>query len=189
MSAQIGAVQLNLIGHHTHDASIDQLAAAFAAMCDRAGDIGADALLEFTPITAIADLATGWDIVRQAARPNGGLLVDTWHLLRGTPDLALLEQIPGERIFSVQVADAPAQRRPDIRDDTLHRALPGDGVLDLVGVLRVLYRIGALRWVGPEVISPEQELLDAPTAAQRAHTRTAEVIARAIALGPDGTAT
>ena len=181
MSAELGAVALNLIGQPTHDASIDKLATCFADVCDRAADFGAQAHLEFTPITAITDLATGWDIVRAADRPNGGLLFDTWHFCKGTPDLALLEQIPGDRIFSVQISDARAITLPDVRQDTQHRALPGDGVLDLVAIVRVLHRIGALTWVGPEVISPELAALPTATAAQLADARTRDLLARATA--------
>ncbi len=184
MSAELGAVAMNLIGQPTHDASIQQLATSFADVCDRAADFGAQAHLEFTPITAITDLATGWDIVRTADRPNGGLLFDTWHFCKGTPDLALLEQIPGDRIFSVQISDARALTLPDVHQDTQHRALPGDGVLDLVTIVRVLHRIGALTWVGPEVISPDLAALPTETAAQLADSRTRDLLARAMADEP-----
>jgi len=179
MCAELGAVSMNLIGQPTHDASLDRLAASFASVCDRAAEFGAEAHLEFTPISAITDLGAGWDIVRTADRPNGGLLFDTWHFFRGTPDLELLARIPGERIFSVQISDAPAEQLPDIRQDTQHRLLPGDGVFDLVGVIGALHRIGALAWVGPEVISPELAAEAPATAAQLADSRTRTVVAKA----------
>jgi len=179
MCAELGAVSMNLIGQPTHDASLDLLATSFATVCDRAADFGAEAHLEFTPISAIADLAAGWDIVRTADCANGGLLFDTWHFFRGTPDLELLARIPGERILSVQVSDAAAEQLPDIRQDTQHRLLPGDGVFDLVGVIRVLHRIGALTWIGPEVISPELAEQPAATTAQLADSRTRAVVATA----------
>jgi sugar phosphate isomerase/epimerase len=181
MSAELGVVAMNVIGQHTHDASLDQLAAAFAVVCDRAADFGAQVHLEFTPITAITDLAAGWDVVRTADRPNGGLLFDTWHFCKGTPDLDLLERIPGDRIFSVQVADARAVVLDDVRQDTQHRALPGDGVLDLEPILRTLHRIGALTWIGPEVISPDLAAQPAVVSAQLADARTRDLVARAIA--------
>jgi sugar phosphate isomerase/epimerase len=183
MSEELGAVAMNLIGQPTHDASLDLLATSFAAVCDRAAEFGADAHLEFTPISAIADLAAGWDIVRAADRPNGGLLFDTWHFFRSAPDLELLEHIPGDRIFAVQVADAAANRLPDIRQDTMQRLLPGDGTFDLVTVLTVLHRIGALVWVGPEVISPMLAAMAPSVAAQLADSRTRAVVAEAISAG------
>lgn len=179
MCAELGVVSMNLVGQPAHDATLDLLATSFAAVCDRAAAIGAEATLEFTPISAITDLRAGWDIVRTADCPNGGLLFDTWHVGRGDPDLALLERIPGDRILSVQVSDARPERLADIRQDTQHRLLPGDGVLDLVGMLRALHRIGGLRWVGPEVFSPDLASMPVADAARLADRRTRDVVAAA----------
>ena len=185
MGAELGAVAMNLIGQPTHDVTIEHIATCFADVCDRVAEFGAQAHLEFTPITAIVDLASGWDIVRTADRLNGGLLFDTWHFAKGDPDLELLEQIPGDRIFSVQISDARAEVLPDVIQDTLHRALPGDGVLDLVAVVRVLHRIGALTWIGPEVFSPDLAALPTAVAAELADSRTRDLISRATAAEPE----
>jgi sugar phosphate isomerase/epimerase len=178
-SEDVGATDINMIGQPTHDASLDLLASSFAAVCDRAAEIGARAMLEFTPITAIANVADGWDIVRTADRPNGGMLFDTWHFSRGDADLDLLASIPGDRFFHVQVADARAERLPDIRQDTQHRALPGDGVLDLVGILRVLHRTGGLACAGPEVFSPDLLAMPTADAAALADARVRSVVEEA----------
>ena len=179
MSAAVGASDINVIGQPEHDASLDLLATSFGAVCDRAADIGARAMLEFTPITAIVTLAQGWDIVRTADRPNGGLLLDTWHFSRGDADLGLLATIPGDRVFHVQVADARVERLPDVRQDTQHRALPGDGVLDLVAILRVLHAIGGLTCVGPEVFSPDLQAMPTAEAAALADARVRSVVQEA----------
>lgn len=179
MSATVGATDINMIGQPTHDASLDLLATSFAGVCDRAAEFGARAMLEFTPITAIVNLADGWDVVRAADRPNGGMLFDTWHFSRGDADLDLLARVPGDRFFHVQVADARAERLPDIRQDTQHRALPGDGVLDLVSILRVLHRTGGLACVGPEVFSPDLLAMPTAEAAALADARVRAVVEEA----------
>lgn len=179
MCADLGVASMNLIGQPSHDASVDQLATSFAAICDKAGALGAQAHLEFMPITAIASLAAGWEIVRTAGHPNGGLCFDTWHFFRSDPDFELLEAIPGERIFSVQVSDAGPEALPDIREDTMNRRLPGDGVFDLDRVVRVLQRIGALTWVGAEVISPDLAAMAPAVAAQLADGRVRALVAAA----------
>ena len=95
--------------------------------------------LEFTPVPPIGSLATAWEIVRDADRPNGGILFDTWHFFRGQPDLELLATIPGDRIFSVQFSDGAAEIRESLVKDTYrHRMLPGEGVFDLAGVIDTL---------------------------------------------------
>jgi sugar phosphate isomerase/epimerase len=157
----------------------DDLVDRFGALCDRAADFGAQVQYEFMPISAIADLTTAWDIVQAADRSNGGVAFDTWHFFRGNPDWAALEALPGDRVYSVQVSDGRAEVRGSLSEDTMNRLVPGDGVFDLVGVLRVLDRIGALGWVGPEVISPATEAMDPVDAAQLTIGRTRELIAQA----------
>jgi sugar phosphate isomerase/epimerase len=132
------------------------LASAFGDLCDRAADQRMLVHLEFTPFSGIPDLATAWDVVRSADRPNGGLVFDTWHYFRGRRADALLREIPGERIFAVQINDAAAQPRDRLVVDTWrYRRLPGDGDFDLPEVLEIL---AAKRGVGPpgiEVLSED----------------------------------
>ena len=151
----LGAVSLSAIGTGASDVPADALAEHFAAVCDRAREFGADVHLEFIPFTFIREIATAWDIVRTADRPNGGLVFDTWHFFRGTPDYATLATIPGDRILEVQLDDALAVPEGTLREETQRRLLPGDGAFDLTTVLRALDAIGGLRSAGPEVINPE----------------------------------
>jgi sugar phosphate isomerase/epimerase len=64
--------------------SSDDLAASFAAFCDRAADRSLPVELEFVPFWGIPDLATAWRIVSTADQPNGTLMIDSWHLLKGS---------------------------------------------------------------------------------------------------------
>ncbi|HSG80156.1 MAG TPA: sugar phosphate isomerase/epimerase, partial [Acidimicrobiia bacterium] len=155
MAADLDVVSASAIALTSRPQEVGAIADAFAAFCDRAADAGIDVHLEFVPMTVVADLATAWEIVRTADRPNGGLVFDTWHFFRGTPDLDLLAEVPGDRIFAVQVDDAPAEPAAPLWEDTFHRLLPGDGDFDLSTVMRVLERTGGLRWIGPEVFSAE----------------------------------
>ncbi len=178
MAEALEAVAITVIGQATSDVPIDEVAKPLGAVCDRAAGFGAQVHLEFIPMTAIPDLATAWAIVRGADRPNGGILFDTWHFFRGHPDFDALDRVPGERIFAVQIDDAAAEVRGSMREDTQHRLLPGDGDLDLPRAVRALDRIGALRWVGPEVISPVTEAMPPVEAARVAGDRVRQLIAR-----------
>jgi sugar phosphate isomerase/epimerase len=178
MAEALRVESITVIGQATSDLPPDEVAGPFGAVCDRAAGFGARVHLEFIPMTAITDLASAWAIVEGADRPNGGVLFDTWHFFRGDPDLDLLGRVPGERIFAVQIDDAAAEVRGSMREDTQHRLLPGDGVFDLPGAVRALDRIGALRWVGPEVISPVTEAMPPVEAARVAGDRVRELIAR-----------
>ena len=65
-----------------------------------------------------------------------------------------LAQIPGEKIFSVQINDAPAQPKADLWEELMTgRLLPGEGDLDLIGLIRTLDAIGAQIPIAVEVFS------------------------------------
>lgn len=139
----------------------DDLVKAFKRICDRAAELGMQAQLEFMPFGSIPDLATGWEVVRRACRDNGGLVLDTYHYYRGYPDLHLLREIPGEKIFAVQLSDAAdaVQDGSLYNDQMHHRVAPGDGAFPLHEIVSVLRAIGGLRQVGPELFSDEADEL------------------------------
>jgi sugar phosphate isomerase/epimerase len=134
--------------------SLDDAAASFAGLCDRAAEHGLVVQLEFLPWSRIPDLEAAWQVVRTADRPNGGLTVDAWHYFRSGPDRELLRSIPGASILGVQLCDAPAVAEADPLQATLHeRLLPGEGQLDLRALLADLRAAGAAAPIGVEVFS------------------------------------
>lgn len=159
----------------------DDLVEPLVRLCDAAGGFGAQIQLEFIPMTEVPTLATAWQIVQAADRPNAGLVFDMWHFFRGTPDFELLRRLPGDRIFALQLDDADADVHGTMLQDTYNRKLPGAGSFDLARALRVLAEIGALNWVGPEVISPELHAFGPEQAAQVALQRCRDVIELALA--------
>jgi sugar phosphate isomerase/epimerase len=179
MAEALQVASMTVLAQPTAEGPVVELAGPFGAVCDRAADLGADVHLEFMPMTAVRDLAGAWAVVQAADRANGGIVFDTWHFFRGDPDYAVLEQVPGDRVFAVQVDDAHAEVRGTLREDTLHRELPGNGSFDLLRVVRALDRIGALRWVGPEVMSPVTAAMPAVEAARLAVGRVRDLVARA----------
>jgi sugar phosphate isomerase/epimerase len=161
---------------------LDEMIEAFAAVCDRAARSGVRAHLEFTPFSAIPDLDTAWRIVSAADRANGGLVFDTWHYLRGARDDALLEQIPGDRIFVVQISDAAAEPVGSLLNDTLnHRLMPGEGDFDLAGVLPIVARKDGVGAPGIEVLSQELWQLEPAEIGRRSR----EGLRSALALAGD----
>ena len=177
----LGVASLSAIATASSDVPVPDLAGYFGRLCDRAAGFGARVHLEFIPFTIVRTLRIAWDLVRAADRPNGGLVFDTWHFFRGEPDFEVLAGIPGDRIFHVQLDDAPAVPSGPLREETQHRLLPGDGALDLVAAIRALDRIGGLRRVGPEVISPDLAALSVLDAATLAMDRTRAMVDAALA--------
>jgi sugar phosphate isomerase/epimerase len=180
MAETVGAAALTALGPFSPD-EVPQsvLEERFAALCDRASDFGSRVQMEFMPFTVISDVQRAWSLVRAADRRNGGLVIDTWHFFRGNPDFRALESVPGDRVFSVQVADAAAEPVGSLGEDTFNRLLPGEGALDLLALLRTLAGMGALHWVGPEVISPRMEAMEPIAAARLAGERVRALVAEA----------
>jgi 4-hydroxyphenylpyruvate dioxygenase len=103
---------------------------------------------------AHASLAERAEVATLAGRPNGGVVFDTWHYLRGRRDDALLAAAAPELIMAVQVDDAAAEPVGSLLEDTWrHRRLPGDGDFDLATVLGILQGKAGVGPFGIEVLS------------------------------------
>ena len=157
----------------------DMVVERFAALCDRAATHGLLVAIEFLPWSNIPDAEAAWEIARLAGRPNGGLLVDAWHYFRGAADAEQLRAVPGDRIFAVQLDDAAAERVGALYEDTLRRQLPGEGVFDLVGLVRLLDELGVQVPLSVEIISPQHHARPVDEAARSAHDAARAVLARA----------
>jgi sugar phosphate isomerase/epimerase len=184
IAADLGAVALTALSPFQPGVTLDEVARSFSDLCDRAGDFGARVHLEFMPGTAVADVQAALDVVEAAGRANGGVLVDTFHFFRGNPDLDALARVPGDRVFAIQVSDAPAEFDGDYGEATFHRLLPGDGAIDLAGVLRTLDAAGGLHWVGAEVISPSTAAMPPAEAATQTTERIRAIIRSFRAAAP-----
>ena len=159
--------------------ALDVVAERFAGVCDRAAEHGLLLAFEFLPFTCVPDAATAWDIVRTADRPNGGVLIDTWHHFRGANDDKAIRAIPPEHITAIQFDDADAEQVGSLEEDTcLRRRLPGQGAFDLVGLLGVLDAMGVQAPVSVEVMSTELQALDVDVVAKQVHDATAGVLMR-----------
>jgi sugar phosphate isomerase/epimerase len=160
--------------------SLDEAAAAFAGLCDRAVEHNLLVHLEFHPWSRVPDICTEWDIVRNADRANGGVAVDAWHWFRSIPDDDLLRSIPGDKIMGIQLDDAPAAPEANLMTATLHdRLLPGAGELDLASLVATLHAAGAVAPIGVEVFSDDLHALGAHEAARQAGAAARRLLAEA----------
>jgi 4-hydroxyphenylpyruvate dioxygenase len=79
----------------------------------------------------INDYRDAWEAVRRADHPAVGLVLDSFHILARGTDLAALRAIPRDRIFLVQVADAPRLDMDYLSWSRHFRNFPGQGDLAL----------------------------------------------------------
>ena len=72
-----------------------------------------------------------WDAVRRADSPAVGLCLDSFHVLSRGGDPAGFSAVPGDRIFFLQLADAPQLQMDVLQWSRHHRLFPGQGAFDL----------------------------------------------------------
>jgi sugar phosphate isomerase/epimerase len=117
----------------------------FGEVCDLANSYGITADLEFIPWSPTADLDDAARIVRQAGRPNGGVLVDTLHFARSHSSLSRLAELPREMFNFVQLCDAADQLSNSeeelIRVARSDREPPGEGAIDLGPIVEAIPRV------------------------------------------------
>ena len=157
---------------------LDVMTDAFAALCERAGP-DLTVALEFMPYSGVPDLATAWQIVQGV--PDAGLIIDAWHWTRAAQEPAHLDDVPAERIVSVQLCDVRAVPMDPLRAESLgHRLPPGQGYGDTIGLVRALSAHGVEPAVmAVEVISDELVARGVDVAAQVTADAAREVLAAA----------
>ncbi len=74
-----------------------------------------------------------WNIVQRADHPNLGLILDSFHTLSLKDDPAGIAAIPGDKIFFLQMADAPLLSMDVLQWARHHRSFPAQGEFDCVG--------------------------------------------------------
>jgi sugar phosphate isomerase/epimerase len=116
--------------------------ARFAELCELASPLGLTIDLEFPSWTETPDLTEATRVVRAAAQPNAGLLVDLLHFARSGSSVSDLRELPAEWFHFAHVCDAPAPV-PSTVEGLIHtarfeRLFPGEGAIDIHGILAAL---------------------------------------------------
>ena len=86
----------------------------------------------------INDYRDAWEAVRRADHPAVGLVLDSFHILARGTDLSTIRSIPGDRIFLVQLADAPRLQMDYLSWSRHFRNFPGQGELPVQDFMKAL---------------------------------------------------
>jgi 4-hydroxyphenylpyruvate dioxygenase len=137
---------LTLVCSNTQAAAIDddsRAAADLAEMAERAARrglrVGYEALSWARHVTLWGH---AWRIVQQAGHPALGLIVDSFHTLGLRDDPSGIAQVPAEKLFFVQMADAPKLSMDVLSWSRHFRNFPGQGDLDVSGFMRAVRASG-----------------------------------------------
>lgn len=122
---------------------IDRAAADFHELGERARRrglrVGYEALAWGRHVN---DHRDAWEVVRRAEHDNVGLILDSFHSLGRKIDPETIRRIPGDKIFFVQLADAPLIDMDLLYWSRHFRNMPGEGDLDVTAFMRAVVATG-----------------------------------------------
>jgi 2-keto-myo-inositol isomerase len=101
-------------------------------------------------VNSLAQCAT---IVEKVARPNVGLVLDTFHFFAGGSTLASIRGVDPRQIFMVHLNDVERAPRRKMHDAL--RLYPGKGIIPLRAILRELRAIGYTGKMSVEIFRPQ----------------------------------
>jgi len=111
----------------------------FSELCTLAEPFGLTVDLEFVTWSGVRTLDEAASIVKEARRPNAGIVVDTLHFDRCHAELEKLSSLPREWFHFAQISDAPAsystEREDLIRIGRAERLYLGEGGIDVASIL------------------------------------------------------
>jgi 4-hydroxyphenylpyruvate dioxygenase len=90
----------------------------------------------------VRDYRDAWEIVRRADHPAIGLVLDSFHALALELPVEPIRAIPADRIFLVQLADAPRLDLDLLSWSRHFRCFPGQGDLPLAGFMAAVAATG-----------------------------------------------
>ena len=178
-AARLGAPNALVAGN---DPDVSRLTTNFAALCDLGAPLGIAMNIEPMPWTDVKNLQQGARLVADAGKANGGVLIDPLHFDRAGNVPADIAAVPVAHFRYLQLCDAPGERPTDLQT-LLHQAraerlMPGDGQLDLAGILRALPRD-----LPASIEVPMQQLAKSVPAVERAKQMRAKALALFDAIG------
>jgi 4-hydroxyphenylpyruvate dioxygenase len=167
---------------------LDRAAADFRELGERAArrglKVGYEALAWGRHIN---DHRDAWEIVRRADHPNIGLILDSFHTLARGIDVNSIRSIPKEKIFIIQLADAPKIDMDLLYWSRHFRNMPGEGELPVAYFMAAVTETGYDGYLSLEIFNDQfrggspaaiatdghRALLYLGDQVRRAHPRTA----------------
>ena len=154
----LGARHLKVGDFFNQEVAMDQLAGGFAALCEDAADVGTNILFEVMPFAMVDNLADSITMCELADADNGGLMIDTWHIIKMHTPYEELAKTPQRFLLGVELNDGyiDTPEGMDLQTETTQwRAFPGEGEFDMPGFMDAIAATGFNGPYGVEVIRLE----------------------------------
>ena len=171
----LGARHLKVGDFFNQQVEMDQVAAGFAALCRDAADVGTNILFEVMPFAMIDNLADSVTMCELADADNGGLMIDTWHIVKMRSPYEELARVPKRFLLGVELNDGwiDTPEGMDMQTETTQwRAFPGEGEFDMPGFMEAIAATGYDGPYGVEVIRAENRSRSVDELAEIAYRTT-----------------
>ncbi|AXJ90264.1 MULTISPECIES: sugar phosphate isomerase/epimerase family protein [Acinetobacter] len=158
---QLGARHILVAGN---DPEQSRLIHHFAQFCELSRQFDLSCDLEFMPWTNVKNLAQAEYIVNQSGQENAAILIDALHFDRSDSTLEQIKALNPKQLNYVQLCDGFAEYDPSdeglIKIARSNRLVPGQGEIDLVGLIRALPKEIMLAAEVPNLVLAERPALE-----------------------------
>jgi sugar phosphate isomerase/epimerase len=168
----LGARHVKVGDFFNRDVAKDKVAESFADLCRDGANAGTRIVFEVMPFSMIDNLPGALSMLEAAGANNGGLILDTWHVVKmGTP-FEQVSTIPLQYLLGIELNDGYL-RTPDgitLNQETVtHRQFCGEGEFDLPAYMAAVDASGYDGPFGVEVINTENRRRSLDELAERAY--------------------
>jgi sugar phosphate isomerase/epimerase len=173
IGASLGAAAATVIFTGTPEAGqrVDQ----FVEFCRLAAEFGLRANVEFSLRLSPYTLVETEKLIRRAAQPNAGIVVDILHLMRSGGSIDQLGRTAPELVGHAQLCDGPATISPEAQplEGLYNRMPPGEGTFPIRAFCEALPHVPLGLEVPPTSdavrgLTPEERVLRIANSARRA---------------------
>ncbi|MFV5363415.1 sugar phosphate isomerase/epimerase family protein [Acinetobacter oleivorans] len=158
---QLGARHILVAGN---DPEQSRLIHHFAQFCELSKQFDLSCDLEFMPWTNVKNLAQAEYIVNQSGQENAAILIDALHFDRSDSTLEQIKALNPKQLNYIQLCDGFAEYDPSdeglIKIARSNRLVPGQGEIDLVGLIRALPKEIMLAAEVPNLVLAERPALE-----------------------------
>ncbi|HUH38376.1 MAG TPA: sugar phosphate isomerase/epimerase [Spongiibacteraceae bacterium] len=125
-------------------AALDGMAESFRELCAFLAEEDLRCAVEFLPWTGLADLASTRVLLDAASEYRPQVMLDSWHVFRGTTSLEEIAALPADSVMALQLNDfkGDGQRPSGFAETMSQRCLPGEGWFDLPALIQALRASG-----------------------------------------------
>jgi len=179
IAAEIECPYIVVVPGRLPSADVDVVAESVpvvAELCDIAAEHGVALGFEFLGQAdcSVPTLDLAEEIVREAARDNLGLVIDSFHFYAGGSTVQMIERLDPRLIYIFHINDAEDLPRAQLEDR--HRLLPGLGILPLREMMAAFRKIGYDDVASVEIFRPEYWDRDPFDLARAAHLATERLL-------------